>query len=85
MALLEKLESEKKDSSVARKYYELALRTIEKLYETYPMNLGLQKMLASFVITSYSIHYTKLYELQYLLVRVMHRHIPDCHKPQHRP
>ena len=36
MSLLEKLESEKKDSNVARKYYELALRTIEQLYETYP-------------------------------------------------
>jgi tetratricopeptide (TPR) repeat protein len=48
MALLEKLESENKDSNVARKYYELALRTIEKLYETYPMNLKLQELLASF-------------------------------------
>jgi len=48
MSLLEKLESEKKDSSVARKYYELALRTIENLYESCPTNLGLQEMLASF-------------------------------------
>ena len=48
MPLLEKLESEEKDSSVARKYYELALRTVEQLYENYPMNLGLQEMLASF-------------------------------------
>ena len=48
VALLEKLESEKKDSSIARKYYELALRTIEKLYETCPANLKLQEMLASF-------------------------------------
>ncbi len=48
VVLLEKLESENKDSSIARKYYELALRTIEKLYEAYPMNLKLQEMLASF-------------------------------------
>lgn len=48
MSLLEKLESEEKDSSIARKYYELALRTVEQLYETYPMNLGLQEMLANF-------------------------------------
>ncbi|WP_410507074.1 tetratricopeptide repeat protein [Methanosarcina hadiensis] len=48
MALLEKLESENKDSSIARKYYELALRTIEKLYEAYPTNLKLQEMLAGF-------------------------------------
>ncbi|MDQ1276821.1 MAG: hypothetical protein QG610_2399 [Euryarchaeota archaeon] len=48
MVLLEKLESENKDSNVARKYYEFALRTIEKLYEAYPMNLKLQEMLASF-------------------------------------
>ena len=48
ISLLEKLESEEKDSSVATKYYELALRTIEQLYETDPMNLGLQEMLASF-------------------------------------
>ncbi|WP_243466414.1 tetratricopeptide repeat protein [Methanosarcina mazei] len=37
VVLLEKLESENKDSSIAKKYYELALRTIEKLYEAYPM------------------------------------------------
>lgn len=48
VVLLEKLESENKDSSIAKKYYELALRTIEKLYEAYPMNLKLQEMLASF-------------------------------------
>jgi tetratricopeptide (TPR) repeat protein len=48
VALLEKLESEKKDSSIARKYYELALRTIEKLYEACPTNLKFQEMLASF-------------------------------------
>jgi len=48
MSLLEKLESENKDSNVARKYYELALRTIEKLYEAHPTNLKLQEMLASF-------------------------------------
>lgn len=48
MSLLERLESENKDSNVARKYYELAFRTIEKLYETCPTNLKLQEMLASF-------------------------------------
>lgn len=46
--LLMQLEFEEKDSGIARGYYEFALRTLERLYNTFPMNSSILEMLVSF-------------------------------------
>ena len=91
MSLLEKLESENKDSSIARKYYELALRTIEKLYEAYPTNLKLQEMLASFAEQIGDIYRDadkleetiKEYEYAYRSLKILYENDPENPKHLH--
>jgi len=89
MSLLEILESENKDSSIARKYYELALRTIEQLYEAYPTNLKLQEMLASFAEQIGDIYRDadklketiKEYEYAYRSLKILYENDPE--NPKH--
>lgn len=91
MSLLEKLESENKDSNVARKYYELALKTIEKLYEAYPTNLKLQEMLASFAEQIGDIYRDadkleetiKEYEYAYRSLKILYENDPENPKHLH--
>jgi len=91
VALLEKLESEKKDSSIARKYYELALKTVEKLYEAYPANLKFQEMLASFAEQIGDIYRDadkleetiKEYEYAYRSLKILYENDPENPKHLH--
>lgn len=91
VSLLEKLESEKKDSNIARKYYELALRTIEQLYEAYPTNLKLQEMLASFAEQIGDIYRDadkleetiKEYEYAYRSLKILYENDPENPKHLH--
>ncbi|MDI9395104.1 MAG: DUF2225 domain-containing protein [Euryarchaeota archaeon] len=89
VVLLKKLEFENKDSSIARKYYEFALRTIEQLYEANPTNLKLQEMLAKFAGQIGEVYKNadkleetiKEYEYAYRSLKILYENDPE--NPKH--